>query len=682
VEYGQGTTTGLRQIAAEELDVGFDQIRWVRPQTGLTPNQGATVGSGSIARGGPQLRAAAAYAKQTLLGLASAQLGVGAAGLSVENGVVTGGGRSVKYGDLLGGKVFDVTLPTTALQQGVAPAKAPSAYKLVGTRVPRVDIPDKVTGAFTYMHNVRVPGMLHGRVVRPRGQAAYGSGAKPVAIAESSIKHLPGVQIVRKGDFVGVVAPHEYDAIQAAAQLKVTWDDRPTLPGSGNVFKQYRDQDAAGQTTNTIRASVGDVAAGFASATKVLAATYRVGYQTHGPLGPNCAIADVKAGSAMVLSPTQSIYDTQFTLSIALGVPQSAITVQYWDGGGTFGSSGYDDVTQAAAVMSQVVGKPVRVQFMRWDEHGWDTYGPATLADVRAGIDAKGNVVAYDSTAWGHPYVPYLAGQTTRELVGVPIPTKDLALGGVDTSQGRYTIPNRRVTGKSVNLLNGYLQASYLRLPLGPQNAFAAEQMIDELAFAAGMDPIAFRRQNWPATDTRGLAVLDAIAQTSGWQPKVASSARGTGSVVTGRGMATTGNQAVAADVEVNTKTGKIVAKHLYAVQDPGLVINPALVESQIMGNLVQTASRALVEELSYSRVRVTSLDWATYPILRFRDAPKVTAVVISRPEIAAGGAGEQTAGPVFAAIANAFFDATGVRIREAPMTPSKVRAVLKARAA
>jgi CO/xanthine dehydrogenase Mo-binding subunit len=682
VEYGQGTTTGLRQIAAEELGISFDQIRWVRPETGVTPNQGATVGSGSISRGGPQIRAAAAYAAQTLLGLASTQLGMPASSLSVQNGVVSGGGKSVKYGDLLGGKLFNATLPATALNQGVAPAKPVSSYTLVGTRVPRVDIPAKVTGAFTYMHNVRVPGMLHGRVVRPRGQAAYGTGAKPLSIDESSIGHLPGVQIVRKGDFVGVVAPHEYDAIQAASQLKVKWDESPTLSGSGNIAGQMRDQDAAGKTTNAIRASAGDVGAALASAAKVVSATYFHAYQTHGPIGPNCAIADVRPGSAMVLSPTQSIYDTRFTLSITLGLPETAITVQYWDGGGTFGSSGFDDVTHAAAVMSQSVGKPVRAQFMRWDEHGWDTYGPPVLADVRAGIDAKGNIVAYDSTAWGHPYVPYLAGQTTRELTGVPIPVKDLAVGGVDTGQSRYNIPNRRVTGKSLNSVsNGWLQASYLRQPLAPQNTFISEQMIDELAYAAGMDPIAFRIQNYDGTTvagSRAIAVLQALAQAAAWKPKVAASQLEQGDVVRGRGVASNGLNAGLADVEVNRKTGKITVKDIYAIQDNGLTINPGLVENQMSGSLIMGVSRALVEEVSFSKTRVTSLDWATYPILRFKDAPRVTAIILNRPDQLASGAGEQAQAPTAAAIANAFFDATGVRIRQAPMTPARARAVLK----
>jgi len=689
LEYGQGTTTGLRQIAAEELGLSFDQVRWLRPQTGIQPNQGGTYGSNGTSSGGPQIRAAAAYGAQALLGLASTQLGVPAGSLTVDKGVVSGGGKSVKYSDLLAGKLFNVTMPNTTLNPGAAPAKSPGNYTIVGTRVPRWDIPDKVTGKFTYMHNVRVPGMLHGRVVRPHGQPAYGAGAPIISIDQSSIGHIPGVQIVRKGDFLGVVAPHEYDAIQAAAQLKVKWQETPTLPGSGDIWSQMRAQDAAGLTTNSVRALTGDVGSGLASAAKVVSGTFQVSYQTHGPIGPSCAIADVRPGSAMVLCSTQDIYTTQTRLTLLLGLTADQITVQYWDGSGTFGASGYQDAADAAALMSQAVGKPVRCQFMRWDETGWDTYGPAITADVRAGIDSKGNIVAYDSIAFGHPQVPYSgtgAHETSAELAGVARGT--IGTGNVGTDAGtRYTIPNFRVIGKSVPSLNGYLMTSFLRRPNGPQNMFISEQMIDDLAHAAGMDPIAFRLQNLNAslnstttqTGARTVTVLNALAQLAKWQPKVAASQVAKGDVLTGRGVAITGQQGLIADVEVNRKTGKMRVTHMYVVQEPGLAVNPASIENQIVGNMVMGASRAVVEAVKFSKIRVTSTDWVSYPILRFKDSPNVTIQVISRPDQPPSGVGEATHETVPAAIANAFFDATGVRIREYPMTPGAIRGVLKA---
>jgi CO/xanthine dehydrogenase Mo-binding subunit len=689
IEMGQGTTTGLRQVAAEELDIAVDQVRWVRPETGVTPSQGPTYGSRGMRFGSPNIRAAAAYAREVLLGLAATQLGVPVSGLSVDKGVVSGGGRSVTYGALLGSKKFNVTMPVVAIGPGVAPAKSPSSYKVVGTRVPRVDIPAKVVGSHTYLQNVRVPGMLHGRVVRPRGQAAYGAGAPIMSIDESSIRNIPGVRIVRRKEFVGVVAEREYDAIRAAAQLKVTWQDKPTLPSSGNLFKQMRDQDAAGQTTNTIRASAGEIVQGLAGAAKTYSASFSHAYQMHAPIAPHAAIADVRPGRAVVLCSSQDIYSAQNqSLPPVLNMPAPQITVQYWESGGTFGSSCYNDAAQAAAILSQELGKPVRVQFMRWDEHGWTGLGQAVLGDVRAGIDANGKIVAYDHTGWGLPYIPYNQPEVSRELSGVPIPVADLpnppfGTGPVDTSMTtRYAIPNHRVTGKRVDPLNGYLMAAPLRLPSGPQNTFMSEQVIDELSRLANMDPIEFRKLNIggaSAARIRALAVLDTIAQAANWKPKVTGSQRTEENIASGRGIAWTGNQATIADIEVNKKTGKIVAKHLYGVADAGLVVNPALVESQIMGSLVMGASRALTEAVAFSKIRITSSDWVSYPILRFKDSPKVTTIAISRSDLPPEGAGEASHGTVLAAIANAFVDATGVRLHDAPLTPQRVRAALKA---
>src|SRR5713101_7373990 len=379
-EFGQGNTTGLLQIAGEELDLDMSQLRWVQLDTNVTPNQGATTSSSSIHRGGPQLRAAAAEARQALLALASTRLGVQAGSLVVSKGVVSIDGhpsRSVSYGALLGDKPFNVKFT------GTAPQKPINRYKLVGTSVPRVDIPDKAIGKYLHMQHVRLPDMLHGRVVRPRGQRAYGDGAKPVSIDESSIKDIPA-RIVRKGDFVGVVAEREWDAVKAAQQLKVTWQETSALPGNADVFERMR----AAKTIDTVIADWGDAAKAFAQAAHVASATYRCPYQSHAPSGPNCALADVGANGALVLSSTQDIYKSRAMLAVVLGLPIDKVRVQYYEGSGTFGRSCYEDAAQAAAVLSQAVGKPVRVQFMRWDEHGWDDYGPAHLADVRAGTDA------------------------------------------------------------------------------------------------------------------------------------------------------------------------------------------------------------------------------------------------------------------------------------------------------
>jgi CO/xanthine dehydrogenase Mo-binding subunit len=675
VEIGQGNTTGLIQVAAEELDMDMSQFRLVRHDTNVTPNQGNTSGSASIRSGGPQVRSASAEARQALLGLAAAKLGVSASSLTVSKGVVSGGGQSVKYGDLLGGKLFNVK------QTGKAPTKPVSSYKVVGTTPPRIDIPDKVTGKYTYVQNVRTPGMLHGRVVRPKGQAAWGTGAKVLSVDKSSIKNIPGAQVVQVGDFLGVVAPHEYGAVQAAAQLKVKWVDQAKLPGNGNLFSKMR----AETTKDTVRVNTGNLDAGFKAGTKVLQQRYDYGYQIHGSLGPMAAIADVKPTSATVLCSSQNCYGVRASLAPTLGLPETSIRVQYFEGSGVYGGNQQNDVAHAAAIMSKAVGKPVRVQLMRWDEHGWDNNGPAHTADVRAAVDAKGNIVAYDYTGW---MIPYFTLDTTPELQGqkIPDPTAGFTGGGyIETANvgGQYALKNARVTTKAVPVFEGYFKTTFLRAPSAPQAVFASEQMMDELAHAAGMDPVAFRLQN--ITDDHWSMPLTAARNLANWQPKVANSTQQSGNVVTGRGVAIGGfagsAAAVVADIEVNKKTGKITAKHLFAALDVGLAVNPALVQNQMEGSLIQGVSRALLEEVKFTKTRITSNDWSTYPILRFKDVPTVTTTVVQRMDKPSSGAGEPALAPVAAAIANAFFDATGKRIRTAPMTPARVRAALTASA-
>ncbi|MGZ4353385.1 MAG: molybdopterin cofactor-binding domain-containing protein [Gaiellaceae bacterium] len=673
VELGQGSPTGLIQIAAEELDMDMSQFHLVRHDTNVTPQQGATVGSASIARGGVQVRQAAAAARQALLGIAAAKLGVPAAQLSVAKGVVSGGGKSATYGELIGGQLFNVK--TTGKEQ----VKKPSDYKLVGTRVSRIDIPDKVSGKYTYMHNVRVPGMLHGRIVRPKGQGAYGTGAKPLSVDASSIKHIPGAQIVRKGDFIAVVAPHEFGAIQAASQLKVKWQETPILPGNGDLFGQIRGH----ETQDVVRANTGNVDSGLAKGAKVVQASFNHNYQMHGSIGPVCAIADVKGGSATILCSSQDIYGVRSKVMPLLGFKDPGqVRVQFYEGSGCYGHNCQDDVASAASIMSQAVGKPVRVQFMRWDEHGWDNYGPAQVTDIRAAVDSGGKIVAYDYAA---RMVPYFSVETSDETAGTPAPPGGLVFAEYSNMAGQYEVANRKVTTKGLPLTKGYFKTTFLRAPSAPQALFASEQVIDELAYAAGIDPVAFRRLNISKSDDRWIGVLNAVAQAANWQERVANSVKQSGTVVTGRGIALGGfansPTGVIAEIEVNLKTGKITAKHVYGAQDAGLAINPALVENQMEGSMVQGVSRALLEEVKFDKKRVTSLDWATYPALRFKDAPKITPVVVQRMDKPSTGSGEPTLAPVAAAIANAFFDATGVRVRQAPMTPGVVRAALKAKA-
>jgi nicotinate dehydrogenase subunit B len=674
VELGQGSPTGLLQIAAEELDMGFEQLKTVQVTTGVAPSQ-FTAGSSSISRGGAQLRGAAAAARQALVTLASAKLGVPVSQLSVEKGVVSGGGKSVAYGELVGGQAINQTVSAQK-----ATPKDPSTYKVVGTRVPRIDIPGQISGKYTYIQNVRVPGMLHGRIVRPRGQAAYTLGAKIVSVDEGSIKHLKDVQVVRKGDFLGVVSPVEYTAIQAAAALKVKWEDKPMLSGTGNLNGALR----SAKTIDRLQVDTGSVEKALPAAAKVVSGSFFYPYNAHGALGPNCAIGDVKGSSATVLCNTQGPYSTQSAVAKTLGIPTESVKVVMFPGSGTYGHSALDDVTHAAALMSQLAGKPVRVQFMRWDEHGWDQYGPATAVDVRAGIDANGKILAYDYTSWSHGS---RSVESSAEHSGVPLSTNP-AVGSADTTSSGsfYAIPNRRVIGKGVAMQDGFLKGTYLRAPNAPQALFASEQIIDQLAYEAKLDPVAFRTQNLNSKDgDRWQGVMDAVTKAANWQPRVSGSNRGSGNVVTGRGFAIGGfansYPALVADIEVNKKTGKILVKHLYAAQDAGLTVNPAAAENQMSGCLVQGCSRALLEEVRFSKVRQTSLDWASYPILRFKDSPAVTTVIVQRVNEPSTGSGEPATAAVAAAIGNAFFDATGVRLYSTPMNPARVRAALAAAA-
>lgn len=672
IEMGQGNTTGMLQIAGEELGLDMSQMTPVRGDTNVTPDQGATSSSSSIERGGPELRAAAAEARHVLFLLAAQKLSAQIGSLIVSKGVVSVDGepgRSVKYGDLIGDKLLKTQV------SGMAPLKPASQYTLVGTRVPRVDLPDKMAGKYVHMQHVRLANMLHGRVVLPRGQRAYGTGAKPLVVDESSIKHIPTARVVRKGDFVGVVAEQEWDAVNAAAQLKVTWAETTALP-AGDLYERMR----AEKTHDTTVASRGDVDSGFAKAVHVASSTYRCPYQGHMPFAPNCAVADVKPDSAQVMSSTQDVYSARKFLADVLGMKPEQVRVQYHEGSGTFGRSCYGDAEQTAAILSQSVGRPVRVQFMRWDEHGWDQYGPAHLAEVRAGIDADGNLVAYEYHGWQHGWtVTSTVYDISLQKLGVERSGGSASITVNPMSTGSmYKVPNRKVISHAVPMA-GYLRGAALRSPLDLSFAFASEQTIEELAYAIKMDPLEFRRKN--IGDKRWLGVLDAAAEAAKWTPRLMASSPSGAEVVTGRGIGLGTHHvsygAAVVDIEVNKRTGNIVVKKIFAAMDVGLAVNPGLVENQIIGQAVQSVSRVLKEEVTFDKTGVTSLDWNLYPVLRFAEHPEVVPIVVQRMDQPSTGAGEEVMGATAAAVANAFFDATGSRLRQYPMTPERVRTAL-----
>ncbi|HUZ82810.1 MAG TPA: xanthine dehydrogenase family protein, partial [Gaiellaceae bacterium] len=398
-----------------------------------------------------------------LLNMASTSLGVPVAGLSVAKGVVSGGGKTVTYGQLIGGSLFNIsTGAVTSLSPGVGVAKPLSSYTLVGiSRVPRVDIPDKVTGSYVYASNIRVPGMLHGRLVRPRGQGAYGDGTAPaiLSVDKSSVSHIPNVEILQRNNFLGVVAPKEYDAIQAAAQLKVQWAPMPTITGSGNLWQGMRNLDSAGKVAASVSANSGNFDTAFASAAHTVTQSYEYHYNGHMPIGLACAVAGVTANGALVMANTQSCYAVRTKLAAILNLPINQIRVQYYEGASSFGNSpARYDSSQAAAVLSQLAGAPVRLQFMRWDEHGWDNYGPAQMMDMQGGVDANGNLVALQYTQFAITQISQTLDDPTRQHVGLPLPAPGVGTADSSNSGTQYNIANRRVISKSLPTFNNYFK--------------------------------------------------------------------------------------------------------------------------------------------------------------------------------------------------------------------------------
>ena len=674
VELGQGCSTSLLQVAAEELDLGLDQVDTVGIDTHVTPNQGGTYSSAAIARGGPQVRRAAAEARAALLHMAAEHFGVAQGSLIVDRGIVSVVGdrnRTVTYGELVGDKPFN--LPFT----GTAPVKSPSAYRLVAHPVARRDIPLKARGEYAYMQHQRIDGMLHGRIVRPRGQGAYRDGAQVASIESQSIADIAGARVVRRDNFVAVVAEDEWAAVQAAQRLDVRWARRTALPGSDGLYARMR----AVPTSDRVAVDAGDAAAAFDSAAHVVDFGAECPYQAHVPFAPNCALADVTTDSALVMCSTQDAYNLRMSLANVLGLALERVRVQYHEGAGTYGHSCYDDAAQAAAILSQETGRPVRVQFMRWDEHGWDTYGPAHIGECRVAADAAGNLTAYQYHGWQHHWS--LVESSEQLALGTPaaewppFPAQQI---NPRTLGGMYEVPNMLLVNHHVDGLY-YLKGAWLRSPLDLAFAFVSEQAVDQLSFEAGMDPFEFRRRN--IKDHRWLGVLEAAARAADWAPRRAAANLSNANVVSGRGIGLGTHLAswggAVAEIDVDKTTGQVTVRHLYGAIDAGLVVNPGIVESQIIGQLVQTASRMLHEEVTFDRDGVTSLDWASYPILRFEECPEITPIVVQRLDEPYSGAGEEVMAAAAAAIANAFFDATGARMTTFPLTPERVRARLRA---
>jgi len=703
VELGTGTATATRQIVADELDVPFASTSIIQGITGETVDQGYTAGSFTMrTQWASGLRISAATARQTLLGLASTKLGVPADQLTVTDGVVSvtsDSTKSVKYADLVGG----VQLPGTI--NAKAPTKSPKQYKVIGYGIARQDIPDKVMGQFTYVQDVRIPGMLHGRVVRPTRPSPLAGGDTSIAtvikgtlangtlgsVDEASIKNIPGsVKIVTHKNFVGVVAAREEDAIAAAQALKVSWNDPQTLPDQATLYQTLQSPQMVANTK--VLALAGDVDKAISGAAQSLSASYHYPYQMHASIGPSCAVANVQSGQAEIWSGTQGVYQLRSALATLLSLQPSQVRVNYVEGSGCYGLNGADDVSLSAALLSQAVGKPVRLQYMRADEMSWENFGTPMVINVRAGLDSTGHIVGWDFQNWtanrgSRPGPP--GNLPAGVLAGFPEPPApksppaspplgDDSLNAVPW----YNFPVQRV--QEHGIYQPWLFTGPLRSPSRLQNTFTQESFMDELAALVKMDPVAFRLMH--TQDQRLVAVIQAVAKAAGWETRPSPAPAQSGTTMTGRGIASVRYEgssawvAAVVSVAVDTGTGIIKPTMVAVAHDCGVVINPDGLRNQIEGNVVQGLSRSLKEEVKFDRSGVLSVDWTSYPIITFPELPDDLRIeLIDRPELPALGAGESTISVMAGAISNAVFDATGKRLREAPFTPARVKAALSA---
>jgi len=688
VELGMGVSTAFAQIVAEELDVPVASVSVVMGDTALTPDQGGVGGSTSISVGAVPVRQAAAEGRRVLLELASARLGAPVDRLTVQNGVVRRAddpAKSVSYGDLIGGRRFDVTLAslgsTGTNAAGAARPKPPGQYKVVGTAVPRADIPPKVAGRFAYVVDVQVPGMVHGRVVRPPVP-----GARLVRIEDA--QGLPGViKVVTKDNFVGVVAETEWTAIQAARRLAVTWSTSDARwPAMADLYAVMW---TMSPTIRRVTAETGDINAALAAAARTLDARYEWPFQSHAMMGPACAVADVRAGGATIWSGTQHPHQLQRGIAELLDLPAERVHVVWVEGSGSYGRAGSDDAAGDAAVLSQATGRPVRVQWTRADETGWDPKGPPVVMAVRAGLDAQGGVTAWDYVARGFsgsgtsPNPSTAGALLVGQLMGRPVSGGDFP----PPLQESYVFAAKRVIGEVVPWPQeaSPLRTSNLRAPSQPATTFGSESFVDEVASAVRADPVQFRLRY--LHDPRHVAVVRAAAEKAGWVPRPSPRRDAPRSgLAVGRGIAYAprNNTVVAtvAEVEVNQATGEVRVTRLVIAHDCGLIINPDGLRGTIEANLIQSMSRALKEEVRFDRSGVTSVDWRTYPVLMAQEAPDaIDIVLINHVDLPPSGAGEPASVATAPAIANAIFDATGARVRTAPFTPERVKAALARRA-
>ena len=650
VELGTGIETSIRQLVADELYVAFDRTRVATIDTS-TPNQGYTAGSQSLSDGATPVRQAAAVAREMLLDLAAQHFSLTPEELQTSDGYVLVAAqrdRRIAYGALIEGGRLSARIPKN-------PAMRPQTNdRISGTSVPRVDIPLKIDGSYTYVQNVVVPGMLHARVIYPPHPGATLQG-----FDESSLRDIPEhIRVVRKENFLAVVAANEWHAVRAQRELKVSWSPGTPLPPMNDLAHVIL---TANGTERTLVEN-GDVEGALRSAKKTISAQYVWPFQSHGSIGPSCAVADVREGAATIWSPTQGVYPLRGAIAELLNIPANSVRVNYVEGAGCYGQNAADDVSGAAALISQVVGKPIRLQYMRADETAYDPKGPAMVMRLRGGLGNDGSITAWDYHVWSPTHNGRPGGHAGNllpgKLTGAP-PAAILFQGGDRNAPNNYAIPAQRVA--ITDQPTAVLRQSALRSLGGAQNSFANESFMDELAHAAHANPIDFRLKH--LKDPRERAVLEALR----------------GDYRQGRGIAfvhyenTHAIVAAVADVTVNRKTGAVRVNHIWIAHDCGFIVNPNGLRNQIEGNVIQATSRALLEQVRFNRNGVTSVDWVSYPILRFNEVPEVTIRLIDHKDQPIQGAGEATTTVVAPAIANAIFAQTGMRLRSVPFTPKAV---------
>lgn len=684
VEIGQGIKTAVAQLAAEELDVDLARIRVVDADTGQTPDEGVTSGSMSLQTSGAAIRQAAAEARHHLLALAfeALEAATPAAELVVEDGVITdpATGRHTTYWELFGGQQFG--RPIT----GVAQSKAASAHRLVGQAATRLDLPAKVTGAPSFVHDLHLPGQVYGRIVRPPGY-----DARLVAVDEQTVAQMPGVlAVVHDGSFLGVIAEREEQAIAASNALytAATWENHTNLPAPESLYDHLLSQPAQSQLIVDGSATDAPIPPPLSSAgaRQTLSATYYRPYQMHATLGPSAAVAQLVEGKLTVWSHTQGPYPLRTSIAQVLEMDPADVRVIHVDGAGCYGHNGADDVALDAALLARACpGRPVAVQWTRADEHGWEPYGPAMVVKLQAGLDEGGRVQSWNHDIWSYPHTARprpmagVSGLLAAWHLATPwsLPPARAMIGarhfgGYRNADPLYAFPQRRVVSHLVP--NSPLRTSAMRGLGAYANVFAIESFMDELALAAGMDPVAFRLQH--LTDVRAKAVVEAAANKAGWQPHARPAGNGHG---WGIAFAQYKNIqcycAIAVEVTVDPASGQIRLERAIIAADAGQVVNPDGLSNQLEGGFVQAVSWTLLEAVGFDRTSITSRDWESYPILRFTAAPRLEVVLLNRPELPFLGSGEASQNPTPAAIANAVFDATGVRLRELPLTPERVRA-------